>query len=312
MALPVTSKTWSFNVNNYASDRGSILALTVKNAVLGFAAQPWTCWGSCDSVGFGNGDGVERWIDSGDIVFSAGAHSWFVFNVPGFNPKTQLLMECGSVVTYANFRFSYSAGFGAANGGTDGDATTRPTATDEINIARDQYWSGPGSSGDWIVHAMQATDGSAHRVFMIHDSKIRSMWMIEVPKNPISGWTDPLIATTSGDQIGNDVLSAEGGGNVSRHLIYIMYGGGSRSCVFTYDNTRDGPVHLLGPDQVTHESFVGGAGVYCTASGYEGRKCELYDMWWGGALTGDSYPGGNFGQLGEMVVPWNGTKVLVF
>ena len=93
MTLPVLDKTWSFNVNHTFKGTIHEQAILLKDIFLGFTAQPWTCWGSCDASTYGNGDAVDRWVDAGDITFSTGSHSWFVFNIPGLGTNTQLLID---------------------------------------------------------------------------------------------------------------------------------------------------------------------------------------------------------------------------
>jgi len=310
MAPPTLEKTWSFNVNNYITDDANGIMFVVKNALLELPAQPWTCWGSCDSANFGNGDGVDRWIDSNDVKIGTGAHSWFVFNIPGFNPKTQLLIDLSIDEVKAVIRFSYSAGFGAANGGTDGNTTTRPTATDEVDVTKDSYWSNFSVSEETVVHAMQATDGSAHRLFINRAGNIYSAWFFEIPKNVTDpGWSNPLIASIAAGTV--DVLNYVRIGSLSEKYLRVYYNGSAMTASFTFESIPGHPLHRIGiPDQFNNQWPLSGVGVYVSESGYRGRKCELYDLWWGGLPGGDVHSGGELAQMSEIVVPWNGSVLI--
>ena len=99
MGLPTKVKTWRFNTNRTKTTASNLvyhqqLILDIKNALIGdgnWDTEPtgiWTVDHSCDGVTAGTpGDGVDRWIDTGDIIAHnpGNNHSWMVLNqVYGF------------------------------------------------------------------------------------------------------------------------------------------------------------------------------------------------------------------------------------
>jgi len=320
MSIPTLNKTWVFNAN---IGLGHVYAKTVmrnlKDALTGLPSCPWTCWGSCDGTAYGNGDSVDRWTDDSDLVWSSsGNRSWFVFNIPGFNEKTAMCINLASGShSYAAFTFSWSAGFGAANGGSNGTTSAAPTATDGIGISYDSKWGCRDSSysNDMSVHAMQASDGSSHRVFIIRDGLCTGMWTIETPVNAVSDWTDPIIASVMGtDSTSIYITSFDRLGSVTYGYVRSRYDGGSRSGALTAESLYSvGPVSFQGyPDDVSGEWPLSEVGYYITASSRRGRKCSLSDIWWGGQNTGFYYPDDGSKQLiqmGDLVVPWDGSFI---
>ena len=86
MALPTLLKTWQFNVNNIIVSQDEDTSypealFTIKEALTGFASNPWTVVASSDGS---TADETDRWIDQGDVNWGTGAHSWIVLqNVNG-------------------------------------------------------------------------------------------------------------------------------------------------------------------------------------------------------------------------------------
>lgn len=87
MSLPSLAKTWQFNANNSIAAQGTALAdnrrlwRTLKDALIGFATNPWVMRYSCNSVTAGTaGDGVDRLTADSNFVWANDtvAHTWYV------------------------------------------------------------------------------------------------------------------------------------------------------------------------------------------------------------------------------------------
>ena len=146
-------RNWAFSFNNvYVPLVNNILDynrihLWMLKAMLlgqygGFTQGLWTVYSSCDSVNFGNGDGVDWWggtYNPTKLVRAAApaAHSWIVLKSPlmnGYNFYITMAMK-GTQDYYLNVSFSKVAPSG-------GLTTARPTASDEwVTLATNGTWA---------------------------------------------------------------------------------------------------------------------------------------------------------------------------
>jgi len=280
--------------------------------------KPWTVWQSCDGVGFGTpGDGVDRWIDYGDLVWAAGTpRSWIVLRAAGLNTKTALCIDLASgSPNYASIVLSPSAGFGLANGGTDGTLGAAPTATDGVSISYDSQWGGTTGVGVWI-HAFLSTDGECTRVVLGQANTVCGFWLIDRPKNPVAHWTTPVVGCVLGYAGAVNMTTrprlTDDGYSPFRTRLGSLYS----SLTATYERTDSYIIQAIPvPDEISGEWPLLGVGLLARTPGCRGRKGELYDLWWGNdyRVTGDMYPGDGsrqFTTIRDLVIPWDGASIL--
>ena len=162
MAAPALVKTWQIEpdilipvgASNLVERRQAMLAIV--NNLIGFASNPMTVIGSGNGVTSGM-DGTNRWAAESDLV----NNSWIVLQDAQVNAKFQICIHLYSVWTASNacniqIVVSRLAGFGTANGGTNGSSSSRPTATDE--------------------DAISARASSGHRWIARYTNAMRKMW----------------------------------------------------------------------------------------------------------------------------------------
>ncbi|RTK98748.1 MAG: hypothetical protein EKK57_11265 [Proteobacteria bacterium] len=206
-SLGLPSLTWQNSFNNSVAASGTALTdnrtilLGIKNALIGFASNPWIVKGSSNSVA-GAMDGVDRWSGISNLVWAnAGtAHSWIVLEQGGVytsgGNKFQICIECANVSATGNLltvSISNSAGY------TGGSATNKPTATDEY-VYSSATWltGGTGSIGPIIYNVQQSTTGEATRVFCFYNSINILFWSFEKLTDAETGVTYPISTVVAG------------------------------------------------------------------------------------------------------------------
>lgn len=324
MALPTLSKTWQFNVNNQTTAQGTALAdsrktlRAIKNAMIGFATNPWTVRYSCDSVTAGTaGDGVDRWSADTKLVWAnAGtAHSWIVLRQTGIGTTYELLISCegssssGSILTILT----------SISGFSGGSTTARPTATDELTVASSGQWIGGGDvSNRWSV--MQSTDGQCTRILVGYSGNFTTLIVLDKPNNPTTGWSTPNFSALYFNAVGLSLATA----NVvstSTPLARSRIGSVNGSVSLTIEGisnnfATDTTIGNIA-NEVDSSWDMWPLGIACITSGARGRHGSLFDFWAISTVraSGDMIPadGSNqFAVFGNFVLPWNGSAAPAF
>lgn len=204
-SLGSPSLTWQNNFNNSVAASGTALTdnrtvlLGIKNALIGFATNPWVVKGSSSSVAAAL-DGVDRWSTISNLVWAnaGGAHSWIVLEQGGVYTsganKYQICIECANASAAGNLLtviISNSAGF------TGGSTTNRPTATDEY-VYSSSAWLTNASVGPIIYNAQQNTTGEVTRIFCFYNSINILFWSFEKLTDVETGVTYPISTTVLG------------------------------------------------------------------------------------------------------------------
>jgi hypothetical protein len=273
---------------------------------------------------------TDRWIDEEDLIWrdddTANAMSWIVLRQTGISTKFELLITCEeNALTNDGAEIGAwvaQAGFSAADGGTDGTTTARPTATDErqLLVSTGGYWgSGPlGSSNAFRFHVMQSSDGECTRVLIFVDEVNTGFWLFDKPQNPKSGWTDPYIAVIIGDNNTStnqcsyakfhDAANMKGrfsttGTDTDIYLSTEGFGTNASGENLTTPNQLDG----------TFEAFE--MGITSLTPSFVGRNGEVFDLWYGltNAETGRYYPDTgtkSYVQVQHMIFPWDGSTLI--
>ncbi len=307
MPMQTPAKTWQFDLNNALSAPGSNeltidgLWLAIKNALLGFASNPWTVVASSDASSTASSD---LWSGASKLNHSSGAHSWIVLKQTGMAAGNfQLCIDLNSSTAYSgSIYISHDAGF------TGGTTSARPTATDEqavvssttlINIATD-------SATRWSV--MQTDDGTSTRIIVAAAGTIRLLAAFETPINAVAAWNDPAVVLWLASTVTNHELftsfSWKGRINgTNANLVTLAEGA----------NAGIGPNDSVWgniPNEVSGEWPQWPLGLACNTVGVRGRHAALADLWSGtfAVSTGDTYPvsASDFIQVSYLILPWDG------
>lgn len=335
MPLVALDKNWQYNVNQrflshgtHLADSRQVLRQGLVNSLLGFFVNPWVCMGSSKgTVGNAAMDGVNRWAADTDLIFAASAgtaHSWSVLEQAGINTNTQICIDLighssnpttGGAVT---FIISPSAGFGSANGGTDGSHTTRPTATDEMVMSSNAGgWLGntlgSNTSREYIVNVMMSDDGECTRVAVRSplSATYCAMLMIEKPKNPVVGWADPVFAYWQGAVSGYPSVPTYPYWH-NQPLLRARAPIGQMLLTLTSTGWATAPAaqQVTTVNELSGEYEFLGIGLASETVGARGiRHGELFDAYWCSTLLPDGATAPVAGPrqlivLGDMVWPW--------
>lgn len=326
MAVPTLSKSWQFDVNKQV---GSLAALpacnqnamsALKESLRGFGSAAWGVWGSCyghvSSPQFGNGDGVDYWRTTGvgdpaKLIWGTGNHSWIVLTQSGLSSKAAICIDLNSASSWlVTVVLSPSAGFGTANGGTNGTASARPTASDQIVLLNGAAWGGYNGTLTWRQHVLMSTDGKCTRILMMKNGASSGLWLLDVAKNPVDGWAIPVVGLAYGSSDGSGVASYANFSTAANTWGKM----GADTCSFYMTGEAYGATGLQTvstvPDDETGEWPLFPIGLQSTSSSHRGRKGEVFDLWWSGGGGGLTYPDDDTRQLigfGAFAFPWNGS-----
>jgi hypothetical protein len=323
MAVPAQSKTWQFNVNQSMAATGTVIGnmrailRTIKNSMTAFGTLPWTVSGSSDATTSGM-DGTDRWSADNKLIWSGTvAFSWIVLRQTGVAAKYEILIALN--ITNANGAqlsayMSSSAGFGVANGGTDGSTTTRPTATDEVTLLSGIWADNTGGNLSYKLHVQQSTDGQCTRALLCTSGKTVSFWLFDKPANPISAWTHPAIGCVAG--------SANSAASICLYtqfndtaLIGFRQGStnGTLFCATTFN-----ALSCIGEQLSVANDLSSDWGFYpitfvSATVGLRGKWGEVFDLYWGqstGLTGGDQYDGSGsktWTYFECFNIPWDGS-----
>jgi hypothetical protein len=333
MPSPAPTKTYFHSINNEVSGNANStedaqqllwgIKEQMKALGSGGGGAPWTVTGSSDAAGaFGNNDNVDRWVDPTDLRFAtSGNISWITMQQSAINAKTQIMFYTDYGATGASggraieIVLSPQAGFGAANGGTDGSATVRPTATDEIVVhAPNQWLAGLTTASSYWYHVAVSSDGEMTIWTITRGNRCTSFFFVGKPRLPKSGWTNPVVAgfnaaanttTDAGDYNAfNDNSNVDGSNNGTALVM--------RATTEMAVSSMVGQLQAA-PD-VNGEWPLTPMGLRSLTAGHLGHAGEIFDMRWCAVtrVTGDTYPGEDDGgvladswaQFGDIAIPW--------
>jgi hypothetical protein len=336
MASPVNLKLWQHQVNQFVYAQGSASATekrllrTLKNLLLGFAQNAWTCLYSCDSVTAGTaGDGVDRWLSDANMVWTSAsaAHSWTVLKQAGLHSNFQICIDCKESGFSAAIEQGLTVVVSVSAGFTGGTTTARPTATDELVITNGSstnsagLWNGATASADFtaVVHTLQSTDGQCTRVGIAWNNLMSGYWMFDVPLAPVSTWTLPFIAMAKGNANEAPVYGQLNTDLVTTLPLWSRINGSNVQVVMT----AEGSYHpggadedvlgnlLTSPNQFDQTWPLFPAGIACSQAPVRGRHGRVFDFWFVSKTntTGNTYPEDDSRQWmvwGNTLQPWNG------
>ena len=338
MALPALVKTWQFQVNNQVAAQGSSLATgrlllrSVKNSLIGTGAwtdstnaaiavtNPMTVKGSCNGAGgagsFGNNDNVDRWTADGSLVWAAAGvnHSWIVLKLGG--SAAQICIDLSTATTTSfTMILSVSGGFFAANGRTDGTATARTTATDEVIVGPSPTsWGMQTTDATFRWHVLKSSDGLAYRVLLTTAGQTRGFWQMEAVNNRIgANWPVPMVACLVGSNASTVATFGDLMSSASAILPRARDSTAGLQVLWTCEGKDNSALCIFQttPIDATGENPMFPAGLYSITAGHIGPIGSLIDAWWGltNFADGTTYPAAGtldqFVQFSDIIMPWN-------
>lgn len=231
MHPPSARRRWACNFGNNLPYAGTAIATNrdlLLELVAGLLSIPGVAV-HCSSDGAAAGavgDGVNRWVDTGDLVWAnAGtAHSWIVLQLP---PG---LRYDSPAAAYLIIDLNFTAA--AGNLGTvllaasvsGGSLTARPSGTKEVvisaprNTANALFPASPTSGYTWHLQwayvdpltSGGVTSVSAIRLFLLDEAtvKVAVVVLLEKPGDSITGAArEAVIGTWQADTLGDHAMS---------------------------------------------------------------------------------------------------------
>lgn len=324
MALPVTSTSYSFQINQ----RISFVSLNDTSARFMFGvkvklkANGYTVKGSCDGT-TGAMDAVDRWSTSANAATrgaaAGNAQSWIVLT--DSNGVNVLLAYQGASDDVYRVSFSPGGLFVAA-----GTPNQQPTATDEQVICATTSLVGATASSDRVWNCVVRTDNKGFRVNIARQGVwVGLAWGVEqVTSTVVTATFSPPtwgFAFTPANLAGtsfNAAFSANARGGLARTVVASTPF--SCQCVTGYE-VWSASVALFGNTQPELQGSAGyliqPVSIATSTSGSQGKIGNLVDWWIGrlsGATDGDVYGSNQFvvvGASGGVIWPWDGATVPV-
>jgi hypothetical protein len=323
--LPTKTKTWQYNNNQAVGNTGVILndyrniMRAIKTSLIGFGTLPWAVSGSSDGSTSGM-DATDRWDADTDLVWNnaGSAHSWIVLRQTGVAAQFEVCFDLNNSNHLNATVVVSSVGFGTANAGTNGSTTARPTATDEVVILNNASWaSGTNTAQEHRLHVQQSTDGQCTRIFLSKNQVFYLTAILDKPKNPITQWTTPWVATWSAVAITSPAAT-----------VAILNDGNSRTFFKATNSLISGNLYLGGlfivssmvteraAGQVPQDVQGGRAFLPITLMTdtplLRGCWGEMFDLYWTDntlvkATQFDASPSRAWTYIEHLVIPWDGT-----
>lgn len=266
MPAPVHEKTWQFQLDNLVTASDALTEkrtclLGIVNHLVGFGSAPLTVIGSSDGTAHGM-DATNRWSSISNLVVGA----WIVLQDTGIAPKFQIalrIVTASGGVLNVEYAYSYAAGFGTANGGTDGNATTRPTATDQQVLVASSDFTASTASNQLRWYIWRSTDGQQSRIMVRNVTN--ATWRAHIawgrPKNRAELWDSNyyVLFYTTGltppDATSTIIRTHKAGSYVSTIAGFVPTDGGNPEVNNQVDDWRSGSTLLA------HEIHMGCATV---------------------------------------------------
>jgi hypothetical protein len=290
-----------------SSQTGQKYNIGFKNKLCSVASNPWTVVRSCAKVGGTGGtwtvDSSDLWTSYDEVYIDGSNKPWVVLKQSAIAPNFQVLIYVYGATTWDVY-VSESAGF------TGGTSTTRPTATDEVQICTNME---SGTSGYNDVHQFVwvSTDGEVTFLVSYHGGRTYMYTTIQKPKNPISQWTLPWVVTVMGGS--NSTPHYFIADNLSDLTNYTKTTRGRLLYTHEWMNGVMGQNVLTTPDDVNAgvPFNLYPIAVWSDTQGFRGRKAELYDVWWTVGNDESSMPDDltrQFIVCDNLAFPWDGTE----
>lgn len=345
MTVMPMRKSWDIDPNNLGGtgstttqDHQATL-YAIKEALIGGGSgeltAPMTVSLSSDGAEAGASD---FWLDSLDLVWGTGAHSWIVLKMG--SGTAEICFDLDSTVA-RQMKPLWSPG-GLFTGG---DTSNRPTATDEQPISNTSgavgFMGNNSGSARYVVHVWGSTDGESYRVAVFHEVGNCSAFMMfekmaepseaagAVPFNGyVMEMTSPSSSTghclrTDGLNGFNDSTKTriEFDGAEYAAQMCVEGRGASYTAMSPSNGTADAVADIRSPNEISDQWLLSPLAIYCDTSGARGRHGVLNDVWLvpsdngnpprAGRGDGDTFPESDDSDgarqvvvLGYIALPW--------
>lgn len=382
MALPTPTKTWRFahvpiaaGANQQASARNFLFAqynalsgrnaddsgdLTWLDEDGNAASAPSVLWerkGECDGQGGGgsfvNNSSTQKIGTAAEFVSAAtgSAHAWWHKYNSATGAHLLFTYRDGNGGTYLNIDTAHAwmmslAGFGSANGGADGTATARPTATDEVGItvfdARAitaggnlQFFAGvAGAAVAHMMHVMASTDGKEWRILLYRNGysintlmigEIENATVIDGSSNALNGANKPVFGIVHCSEndftAGRSLQDANWMGQTNARVAVHMANADDDSLTdpkyihMTCETMNGLRLPRQNKSDLTNAWTLNRIGLVSNNTGYKGPVGRIADVWFGpdvdlGVAEGDTMPvtgEREFLNSGPFVFQWDTT-----
>lgn len=325
MPLPTIEKEWQYDVGRdlgrtfgpSAEDLAPAFFLSMKNAMCGFARNPWQRWGSSDGVTAGM-DRVDRWLDPEDLVWigevTPGPRSWIVLrNSAGLFLRLHCIGSGNGDIEAMISK----------DGFTGGSINAPPTAIDGALIK--------GGFGDIIRWDINIDNTGVNRLQLLHSADGRETRMLftrvndqALPNGYSGGWiigeladapralTKPFLAAF--DHVDYTMVSMYRLTIGKRTAVFLPSGPSAVTFMTEHSYALDQLPSLIGvgpclqaPNDISGEWPIQPLYVYDPVTG--ATLGRVKDMWYGSPAVpaGTTFPQGGpskFAQFGGLVVPW--------
>lgn len=327
------SQSYTFSHADYAwgGDDAALFQNGLYDLKEMFVAAGWTVKGSHDGQGnFGNNDDVDHWSSPSQIDRNPTSNDpWVVLEAPaGFPTNFTLLIYCNFVTTNANlgrlsFVSSPSGGFFTANGGTNGSATTIPTATDQTAHFTNVYTfeDGVGYSQHFAVSA----DETQHFLLIQNGNVKTTFFCLSVVDNPPSGLDDGVVwCCLNGGNAGfsEDYFDPAYGNALDPVLHYSAanwrgeFSGTVRALYVADRGFNNSAFHAQQFVPSSNEVTLTPCELFGSVSANDGYNGTVPDLYWGPEFLhskglGDAVDGSiNWYACGGLIIPWDATERL--
>lgn len=279
-------------------------------------------------------DGRDRWLVTSDIRgYDSGDRDWVVFQNSVTGAEILLWLDSQYTSTaYEQVVWSVSP----ENGFTGGSTSTRPSATDQVDVIPNTYYWPPYSAivnQKFYWNVMMSSDGESFRMFSIgKGGRIPNFFGMEraqdaVTAGPLIPWNGSQnvmwIVRDQDDYIPlytilNDAAhvratidkDASAGGPYLA-VFYMTSEMRSSAMIGQYMNTR--------LNQLNREAEFYPIGLWTSTTSVKGRHGRLADIWFsnphnGVSPTGASWPlagSRQFIKIRDMILPWNGSEIKI-
>lgn len=323
MTLPALDKSWIYDVNialpstgNSMNDHRRLL-WTVKNKLISSGQFSVTL--SSNSIAAGAAD---YWPSIASLIWNdaGAAHSWVVLKRTAL-PCYEVLIDLG-VYSGASVPDRCNAWVSLA-GFTGGSTTTPPTATDQSvlrgqdgSVVMDPFnWTGAGiiypPAFSCALHYMYSSDGRSQRLFMFKANACNMFIDFQEPKNPVTGWTSPWVATWAISPNYAHLNDAWCGSAIHNGGPWMFYLGTEG-----YVAGAIGERQTVSANELDSAYPMTPATIVSSYSGYRGRHGVMNDLWFGPTQLneGDMFPADNskqFVMIGDVITPWAGVNILL-
>ena len=324
MSMPTLQKTWQFNVNQLVGVTGDANAAALqwhfmlKQALTGFASNPWTVLRSSNAGSVAN---TDLWSSVSDVHsnYDNNPHSWVVLGQSALAANFNICLDiCQGYPTTLSI-FVAPDGYDL----TTGTVSHRPSLHARNVIGENDFQAQRGNPAysPWAMHVMMSTDGQCTRIFDTRASGTKCMALFEKPSVTNALWVDPIIVTSFGSTSDGGTVAPTYGNLNDQAKTYAIFRAmrmwkGLYMTSLHYGGV--GSAAAIGQRLTTANDLTGKwplvrVGLY--ASEPASKLGSAFDLWWAPTSIADfdDWPGDGsrqFMTFGNLVVPWDGSVLV--